>query len=182
MNHGLSALRAVVILVLFGAMAAPAAAQSGSLRVGIIDADAIIKELPAAQEADKALTNFARSIQDSLAAMEKSLQDRLTSYQQKEQMMTADAKAKEENDLRAMQQQMLQFRQVKSQELEQRRANVLVPLRERIDAAVKAVAQEEKLNLVLDKSTTVVYYNDKNLEITWKVLDHLNRGEAKDGQ
>lgn len=180
MKYGLSALRAAIILVVFAVVGTPALAQSSSnLRIGIIDADAIIKELPAAKKADKELTDFARSIQDSLASMERTMQERLTSYQQREQMMTADAKAKEENDLRALQQQMLQFRQVKSQELEKKRADILVPLRDLIDEAVGAVAKAEKLNLVLDKSTTVVYYNDKNLEITWKVLDHLQRGDGQ---
>jgi Skp family chaperone for outer membrane proteins len=50
------------------------------------------------------------------------------------------------------------------------------PIRQKVSDAIAAVAKEEKLNMVLEKSLGVVLYSEDKADVTYKVLDRMKRG------
>jgi len=53
---------------------------------------------------------------------------------------------------------------------------LFAPIKEKIFAAIEAIAKEEGMKYVLDRSTeAIVIYADSEFDITYKVLDRLNR-------
>ncbi len=56
------------------------------------------------------------------------------------------------------------------------REGLLQPIRAKVNEAIAAVAKEEKITLVLDKVAGLVLYNDDKMDITYKVLDRMKRG------
>ena len=63
-------------------------------KIGYVDTEVILKQLPEAQDADKKLKEIATKYQDTLVAMQKDLTEKLEQYKKQESMMTADAKKK----------------------------------------------------------------------------------------
>ncbi len=164
------------LVMLSAVLMLPVMLPAQSTKIGIVDRGKIIEELDVAQKADKELTDLSKRIQDTAIQMRKDYEERILKYRQQEKLMTADAKTSEENAIRAMEQEILQYEQTKRAELNQRREDLLKPIRDLIATAVSAVAKEEKMSLVLDTSSQMVVFHEDALDITFKVIDRLRRG------
>lgn len=154
-----------------------AQAQSSQIKVGIVDVETILKEMPEAIEADKKIKDTGKKWQDTLQNMQKDLQSKVEAYQKQQAMMSADQKAKEEDQLRAQQNILVQYNDDKfgqQGELNRLREQLLQPIREKVKKAIDDVAKDEKITIVLDKVQTL--FADPKLDITYRVLDKMKRG------
>ena len=154
-------------------------ANAQSIKVGIVDLQMVVEQLPDAKKIDSQIKELATTYQDSLLKMQGDLESQFQTYQKQKGMMTQEQQLQTEQDLQALNQQVLQFQQAKfgqQGELQMKRLELLQPLRNKIKAAIDEVSASEKLTLVLDKSTETVLYSDDSLDITFKVLDNLKRG------
>ena len=151
-----------------------------SIRIGYVDSQIILQQLPEAQKAQKELDELLQKWQAELDKLTKEYQQKLDEYQKKEAFMNEEAKAKAQKELADLEQKIIQFRNEKlgpQGELEREREKRFKPIRDKIYAAIEAVAKEEKLNFVFDKAGDfVLLYADKRFDITYKVLDKLTRG------
>lgn len=150
------------------------------LKIGIVDVAIIAKEMPEAKEADEFLKKLTIQYRDSLMKMEQRLQERYQQYEKQKAMMTPDQLKKEEDAIRALQQEGLQFQEEKlgmNGEIAVQRENLLAPIREKIQKAIGIVSKDEAISLVLDKTSPAVLYSEDKMEITYKVLDMLKRGK-----
>lgn len=178
MTYRSIAVALVFCMASLGAFAQKPAANEAT-RIGFVSAETILKELPEAQQATKSLEEFGMRAQDTLRMMQRDFEGRIEQYRKQEAMMSADAKRKEEEGLTALRQRFAAYQEEKfgaQGELARMRESYLKPIREKIADAVKAVAKEEKVSVVLDKLEGVVYYADDKLDLTYKVLDRLKRG------
>jgi len=147
-------------------------------KIGYVDTEVILKQLPEAQEADKKLKDIATKFQDTLVAMQKDLTGKLEQYKKQESMMTPDEKKKEEDQLKAIQQSMMQYQEEKfgnTGEIRRLQENFLTPIRDRILLTIKEVSKDEKFNFILDKVNPALLYADDKFDLTFKVLDKIRR-------
>jgi outer membrane protein len=147
-------------------------------KIGYVDTEVILKQLPEAQEADKKLKDIATKFQDTLVAMQKDLTGKLEQYKKQESMMTSDAKKKEEDQLKAIQQSMMQYQEEKfgnTGEIRRLQESFLTPIRDRILLTIKEVSKDEKFNFILDKVNPALLYADDKFDLTFKVLDKIRR-------
>lgn len=151
------------------------------LKIGIVDTETIIKEMPEAKKADNDLKTLGQKYQDTLLTMQNELQERLQQYQKQKGMMPADKQQAEEEALQALQMQMYQYNDEKfgnAGELTILREKYLEPIRQKIRVAIDNVAKTEKINLVLDKTSPSLLYAEDKFDITFRVLDEIKRGSA----
>jgi len=169
------------ILILIGIalliVAIPAAAQ----KVAFVNSATILRELPEAQKAQKELETQISAWQQELERMGQQLQADLEDYQKKQALMDPTAKAAKERQITDLQQRARDFQLKKfdTQEGEavRLREQKLQPIQEKVLAAIEVVAKEEDFEFVLDKvsEATIVLYADPAYDLTYKVLDRLNR-------
>lgn len=155
------------------------AQQTAPLKIGIVDIETILKEMPEAVEADKKLKEIGTKWQDTLLAMKKDFDDKVAQYQKQKSLKTTDQQQKEEESLQNLQMQMMQYQEMKfgqSGELNITREKFLDPIRNKVRAAIQKVSKDEKISLVLDKTSTAVLYFDDKFDLTFKVLDTIKRG------
>jgi len=180
MNYKLIKTLMIFAFALF--LTLPASAQqptSQPLKVGVVDLEIILKEMPEALDADKKLKDLGTKWQDSLFAMRKDLDDKLQQYQKRRSVMTPEQQQKEEESLQQLNLQLLQYQEQKfgqTGELSMTREQYLSPIREKILQAVKQVSKDEKINLVFDKTSQALLYYDDKFDLTYKVLDVIKRG------
>jgi outer membrane protein len=147
-------------------------------KMGYIVSEQIVQQLPEAQAVIKQLENLQKDIVDTLQNMEKDLQARAAEFQQKESLMTDDAKKKANKELLELDTKNREYRQKKSDELQKKQETLLAPIMDKIQKALEAVAKEENLAFIFDKSQRipVLLYGDAEYNYTNKVLDYLIRG------
>lgn len=174
MKHTIAILSCIIACFFASSTSMNAQAQ----KIGFVDTEVILKQLPEAQDADKKLKDIATKFQDTLVAMQKDLTEKLEQYKKQESMMTPDAKKKEEDQLKAIQQSMMQYQEEKfgnTGEIRRLQENFLTPIRDRILLTIKEVSKDEKFNFILDKVNPALLYADDKFDLTFKVLDKIRR-------
>ncbi|HXG37590.1 MAG TPA: OmpH family outer membrane protein [Bacteroidota bacterium] len=158
-------------------------AAQAQARIGYVDSEVILRELPEAQKAQKDLEAKVKSWQEELQKMSDAFQKEAEDYQKKQAMMQPAAKEAKEKELAEMQQKA---REYYAQKLDPRqgeavteRERLLAPIREKILKAIEAVAKEENVNFVFDKANdAMLLYADAKFDLTYRVLDRLKRGAS----
>eukprot|EP01107_Rhizomastix_libera_P008409 TRINITY_DN23602_c0_g1_i1.p1 TRINITY_DN23602_c0_g1~~TRINITY_DN23602_c0_g1_i1.p1 ORF type:complete len:185 (-),score=21.45 TRINITY_DN23602_c0_g1_i1:12-566(-) len=174
----------IAICIVFGASQGFAqknkgGATAGGTTIGIVDVETIVKEMPDAISADKKLKDIGQKWQDTLMGMRKDLETKYQQYQKQKSMMPADQQQKEEESLQKLNQQMMQYNEMKfgqQGELNVMKEQFLQPIRAKVLAAIETVAKEEGISMVMEKGTNVLY-SEAKMDITFRVIDRMKRGE-----
>lgn len=166
-------------LVCVAVIASVAAYAQAGTKIGLVNTETIIKELPEAQQASKRIEEITVKMRDTIQMLQKDFESRIEQYKKQEALMSSDAKRKEEETLNGLRQRLIQYNEEKTQELTRMREGFLEPIRTKVRDAVNIVAKEEKMTLVLDKVAGLILYSEDKADITFKVLDRMKRGSDK---
>ena len=150
------------------------------MKIGIVDIQTIVKELPDTKAAEKKLEGISKKYQDSLMTMQKELESKYKAYETQKGMMPEDQRAQEEQTLMMLDQQIKMFYEQKfgmQGEVNRLQLELLEPIREKVKNAIDEVAKQEKISLVLDKSQPAVLYSEDKFDITFRVLDKIKRSK-----
>ena len=151
--------------------------QATKLPIGIADIEAIVKEMPEAIAADKELSDLSAKYKDTILALRTAFETKVQNYQKQKSMMAAAAATAEEEKLVKEQQELQDFAQAKEREVQQLREKHLDGIRPKVKSAIESVAKDEKLSLVLAKEAALVIWADDKLDITFRVIDKMKRGQ-----
>jgi outer membrane protein len=159
------------------------------VKVAYVDSEVIIKQLPEAQEVQKKLEDLQKQYVDTITAKENDLKSKADAFKTKYEdaqkqaeagTLTAEQLQVLESELGAMQveiqreeQELYEYKQGVQQILINTQAELFKPVKDKIIKVIEQVAKELKYNFVLDKSGETLLYGDKEMDLTFKVLDKL---------
>lgn len=174
---------ALTIILTIGFSQSPSAvAQSSSeLKIGYVNPQSILANMPEMRAVQQRLQNFTARKQQELTSLEQQFQSEVAEYQQKIGVISQDAQQQEEIRLGQLQQELIQAQETAEQELAQRRDELIGPLLEQIGAAIEAVAQNQGLSYVLNTTTSagdmIILYASEDFrakfDITQSVMEEL---------
>ena len=155
-------------------IATVASAQS---KIGHINSESIMRSLPEAVDAQKSLDALVAQWEGELQKMQAEWKRRFDEYDKKKLILTDQAKADEERQLRELDQSIVDFRNKKfgqNGELFQKQNEVMKPIQNKLFQVLETVAKEEGCDYVFDKSGEILllYANEKN-DLTAKVLARM---------
>ena len=156
--------------------ALPVAAQ---MKIGYLNSEAVMQQLPEAQDAQKQLDGITADWQAELVKMQTDLQHKFEDYDKKKLIMSDKRRSEVEKELQDMDRKMVDYRTAKfgtSGELFAKQNELMKPIQDKVFKAVKDVADEGGYDYVFDKSSTtlLMYSNEKN-DLTAKVLAKLQQ-------
>lgn len=179
-------MKKVIILLLFIIAAAGLNAQ---VKVAFVDSGIIIEQLPEAKIVKTALEDLQKLYVDTITAKETDIKTKADVFKVKYEAAQNDMKAGKlteeqikalEQELGLMQdevtrldQELALYKQNVQKILYDQQIELFKPVRDKITKAIEALAKELKYNIVLDKSSDALIYGDKEIDITFKVLDKL---------
>ena len=169
------------IVILFVLISTSLFAQN-DLKIGYVDSQIILTQLPEAIKAQSDLDALTKKWSDQLDSMTLSYQQLLADYQKQAGTMNDEQKLSKQQELIAMEQQILGFRNQKfgqpNGEIYLKQEEIFEPVKRKIYAGIEQVAKGEGMQFVFDKSGDIVLlYADSAFDITFKVLDNLKRGK-----
>jgi len=161
-------------------LAGTAFVTQGGQKIGYVDSEKIIQQMPEAKGAEVKLQKIAQRWEVEFSQLKKEYSDLISDYERKQATMTASAKADKEKEILQKQQALQEYQQKKlgrGGELERKQAELLKPIRAKAVAAIEKTAKKYGYSMVLDKGGIVstVLYADKKNDLTFKVLDALNK-------
>jgi len=168
----------IAALFLFGGNLLFAQAQ----KIGYVDSQIILTQYAPAIKAQgdlDALTNLWSSKVDSMTL---AYQQQLNEYQKQANNMPQDKQLQAQQKLIKMEQDILDFRRQKfaqpDGEIFKKQEQIFAPIKDKIYAAIKKVADQEGMKFIFDKSGDIILlYADPAFDITYKVLDALKTGK-----
>jgi outer membrane protein len=153
--------------------------SSAQMKIGYINSEAIMQQLPEAQDAQKQLDAISTDWQTELTKMQADLQHRFEDYDKKKLVMSDKRRAEIEKELQDLERKMVDYRTAKfgaNGELFSKQNELMKPVQDKLFKAVKDIADEGGYDYVFDKSSTtlLMYSNEKN-DLTSKVLAKLQQ-------
>ncbi len=154
-------------------------AARAQLKIGYIDSDAIMKQLPDAQDAQKKLDAQIQEWQDQLKKMQREWKTKYNDYSQKKLTMSPLRRNEVEKELSDLENKIADFRNKKfgaNGELFKKEQELMKPVQNKIFKAIQEVAKEKDLDFVFDRSGDILFlYAKEKYDITNLVLDKLKQ-------
>ncbi len=162
------------ILLLILAFASVSFAQ---LKIGYVDSEAIMSQLPEAQDAQKKLDAIIKEWQEELNKMEKDWKTKYEDYEKRKLILSEQKRVEIEKELVQLEEQISKFRQEKfgvRGELFQKKEELDKPILNRIFNAIEEVAKENDFDFIFDKSGNIMFlYAKEEYDVTNLVLEKL---------
>lgn len=161
---------AILILVAAGLLSQPAAAET---KIGFVNTEKIFREAAPAVRAQKKIEKEFEKRDQEMQRLAKQLQTMQESLEKNAVTMSESDKRNKErefNDLnREFQRKQREFRE----DLNQRRNEELAAVLERANKAIKAIAEAEKFDVIMQEAV----YAAPRIDITDKVIKALANGK-----
>lgn len=155
-------------------------ALRAQMKIGHLNSEAVMKELPDAQDAQKQLDAFVAEWQTMLNRMQDEWKKKFDEYDKRKLIMTEQKKAESEKELRELDQRMSEYRNQKfgqNGELFTKQSELMKPIQDRVFQAIQEVAIEEGYDYIFDKSGEILLmYATEKHDVTSKVLAKLQGG------
>ena len=136
-------------------------ANAQTPKFGHIDLQALIQIMPERVVAEKQYNTFQKELEDALALMQKEFQAKYMDYATKRDSLSETVRKMKEDDLNAMNERIQTYQSSASQQLQTKQAELLKPVFDKADKAVKEVGAEKGLIYLFDMSSRVILYNSK---------------------
>ncbi len=159
------------------------------VKIAFVDSDVIIKQLPEAQLVQKRMEDLQKAYVDTISGKENEIKTKADAFKIKyedaqkqveankltpEQAKQLELEISEmQSEIQRLDQELAQYKQVVQQQLVATQQELFKPVKEKITKEIENIAKELKYNIVLDKSSDALIYGDKDIDITFKVLDKL---------
>ncbi len=147
------------------------------LKIGYVDSETIMKQLPEAQEAQRKIDVLIQQWQGELQKMRDEWKVKYEEYEKRKLILTDEARAQMEKELTELDRKIADFQMQKfgpDGELYRKQDEFVKPIQNKIFNAIKEVALEEGYDFVFDKSGEILLlYANEKYDLTQKVLNKL---------
>ncbi len=153
----------LIICMLFAASTAMKA--QNSVKLGHIDRQALMLMLPERKAAETKMQEFAKTLDDRLKAMGQEYQNKVTDAQAKAETMTKTEQQVALREIQELEQRISDAQDKAKEDLAKQENELLAPMIERTNKAIKDVAAEGHFTYIFDTSTGVVLFSDGGTDI-----------------
>ncbi len=136
-------------------------AKAQAPKFGHIDLQALIQIMPERADAEKKFNAFQKELEDALGTMQKEAQAKYAEYITKRDSLTETVRKMKDDELNSISERIQTYQQNAQQQLQAKQAELLKPVFDKADKAVKDVGAEKGLIYVFDMSARVILYNSK---------------------
>ena len=151
----------------------------GQVNIGYVNSDRIMQEFEEAREAQKKLDLEARQLEDRYMDMTSQLDSLQRVFQQQQFVMSGERRQQKQQEIQNLQQRIQQFQMENvgpQGQIYAKQEQILGPVLQKINAAIKKVAKDGNYDYVLDSVSGNILYAEEKHNITADVLYELRRG------
>ena len=150
---------------------------NAQLKIGYVDSDTIMEQLPEAQDAQKKIDAQIQEWQEELNKLDREWKSMYDDYERRKLSMSDQRRAEVERELVTAEEKISKYRQEKfgvNGELFKKQEEVIKPVQNKVFNAIKDVAEDEELDFVFDRSGDIIFlYAKDEYDITNLVLEKL---------
>lgn len=147
------------------------------LKIGYVDSNTILDNLPDAQDARQKVDALIQEWQNELKEMESKLKIKKDDYEKRKLIMTEQTSTDSLAAIKKFEKEIADYRDKKfgaNGELFQKEDELMKPVQNKVFNTIKDIAEEEDLDFVFDRSGDILFlYAKEKYDLTSKVLEKL---------
>lgn len=147
------------------------------LKVGYVDSDTILDNLPDAQDARQKLDALIQEWQNELRKMEADIKAKRDDFEKRKLIMTEQTSKETEQEITNLEAELSTFRDKKfgaNGEVFQKQNELMKPIQNKVFNTIQQIALEEDLDFVFDRSGDIMFlYAKEEYDLTAQVLERL---------
>jgi outer membrane protein len=159
----------VALLLTAAFLLTPLWAAAAEFKVGVVDGMDVVSKSAAGKAVQAAIKRKSEELGKPFGQRRQDLAKEVENFQKQASLMKEDARKTKAAELEKKMQDFQKQGADAEKQLQQFQESQLAPLFQKLEGAVKTVAQQEKLDMVLDKRNAGLLYMDPKLDITDKV-------------
>lgn len=173
----------VLFLLIFGLMLSFTLHAQRGVRIGYIDTEFILENVPEYQEATTQLEGKAQKWKSEIDARLSELEQKRTALSNEKALLTKELIDEREEDLYFEEKEILDYQQKRfgpNGDLFIQKKQLMQPIQDQIFAAVQDVAASRKYDFIFDKSADVVMlYSAKQYDLSDQILRAITRSSKR---
>lgn len=130
----------------------------GKLKIGHINSNDLLLLMPERDSAEQKMGQYAKQLELQLSTMSSEYEKKLTSYEQNKGNMTDIIRQDKEGELVSLQRRIQDFQTKAQESLQKREQELMKPLVEAANKAIKEVANEGGYTYIFDSSVGVLLH------------------------
>jgi outer membrane protein len=169
-------MRKLFFVLAFGLATVVSNAQTAPLKIGYVDVEYILTQMPEIKQIDNQLQTLQGQLKKQYDTKVAEFQKKLQEYQQFSATVPDAVKQNTERELQQLQQNIQKLEQDSSADLQKKQATLLEPVYAKIGKAIEDVAKENAFNLILSQQINgldVILYGDEKLDVSDLVLKKM---------
>lgn len=152
----------------------PAQKAQKTYKFAHINSQDLLGMMPESDSAQATLQRLQQTYSDQFDEMQVEFNKKYQTYLEKRDTYTALIRQTKESELTEMQTRIDQFQQTAAQDMQQKRSDLLAPILNKANKAIKEVAEDNGYIYVFDVSQgNPVYFSDQSIDIMPLVKEKL---------
>ncbi len=147
----------------------PMLGAAAEFKVGVVDGMDVVSKSADGKRVQDSIKRKSEDLGKPFAQRRQDLAKEVEDFQKQASVMKEDVRKRKAEELEKKMQEFQKQGADAEKQLQQFQEKELAPLFQKLESAVKAVALQEKLDMVLDKRNAGLLYMDPKLDITDKV-------------
>ena len=137
-----------------------------NLKFGHINSQELLLAMPENDSAQAQLERFANQLQTQMEAMQNELNTKYQDYLNQQEQLTDLIRQTKEEEIQQLQERIQNFQNTAQQEMQKKQNELMTPIINKANEAIKAVARENGFIYIFDISRgTILYFSDKSQDI-----------------
>jgi outer membrane protein len=165
----------VITLVAMTVLCGPMGAVAAELKIGVADGNSLLAGSAEGKRAQENIKRKGDELSRPLGTKRQDLSRQVEEFQKQAGMMKEAARKAKQQELEKKMADFEKQTQEAQKQLSQMQEKEMAPVLQKLEAAVKTVAQEDKIDIVFDKRSSGLLYVAPNLDITDKVRAKFGR-------
>ena len=166
--------RVFKVLFLGVALFVMSGVAQAQVKIAHVNTADVLDAMPDKAKAEKSLEKYYGELQSQLETMAKEYQTKMQDYEANQATMSNLVKQSKEKEIIDLQTRITQFQANAENEFENKRAELLKPILDKIQNAINAVGKEKGYTYMLDIATgAAVYVGDNAVDATKDVKSKL---------
>jgi len=142
-------------------------------KFGYLNSAALLQEMPEVKEAEANLATLQKQLQAKGQKMVEDFQTKYADLESRQQEIAPKDLEVEVQKLRDEEANIGKYEQDMQRQLAEKRETLLQPILDRVNAAIKELAEAEGYTYIFDSSAGVLLYADESTDVTDKVKTKL---------
>ena len=159
-------------LILCAAMLLPIFAGAQSHKIGIVDSQKVLSEMPEMKSMQAELDNLAKKYEDTLVQLQKEFQTKYQDFVKEQETMVESIKSRKQQELEDLSKRIQDLNNVAQQDMQKKQVELFAPIQTKLREAINKVGNDGGFTYIMDASQ-MLYVGSGSEDVTSLVKSKL---------